>query len=197
MNKLRLGLFLILFFGWVGSSWAGLSEGVTAYGEGDYKTAFNELMPLAQQGDFRAQYILGNMYKNGSGVLQDYKKAVKWYRLAAKQGLAFAQYGLGVMYSEGEGVLQDDKKAVKWYRLAAEQGDARAQKNLGIMYVGGTGVLQDYILGHMWANLAAYNGGENAKELREFITKKLNANQITKAQKLAQQCLDSNYKNCG
>jgi hypothetical protein len=47
MNKWRLGLFLILCFGWIGKSWAGLSEGVAAYKKGDYQTAFNEISPLA------------------------------------------------------------------------------------------------------------------------------------------------------
>ena len=97
-------------------------DGVAAYKAGDYKTAFNEFKPLAEQGDADVQFILGVMYKNGQGVLQDDKEAVKWYTKAAEQGVAAAQFNLGVMYDTGEGVLQDDKEAVKWYTKAAEQG---------------------------------------------------------------------------
>ena len=113
---------------------ADFDDGVAAYEAGDYKTAFNEFKPLAEQGVADAQFNLGVMYKNGRGVLQDDKEAVKWYTKAAEQGVAAAQFNLGGMYRSGEGVLQDDKEAVKWYTKAAEQGDAGAQLNLGLMH---------------------------------------------------------------
>jgi TPR repeat protein len=197
VSKLRLSIFVILCFGWIGQSWAGYLEGMEALEKGDYQTALNEFKPLAQQGNAVAQYELGIMHDNGEGVEQNYKAAVKWYRLAAEQGYANAQYNLGAMYRHGDGVLQDGKQALKWYRLAAQQGNARAQHNLGVIYFKGNDVLQNYILGHMWANLAAYNGLDNGKKLRKAIAKKINLNQIAEAQKLAQQCLDSNYTNCG
>ena len=197
VNKLRLGLFLILLFGWIGQSWADYSEGFVAYHSGDYKTALNEFKPLAQQGHSDAQYNLGYMYLYGQSVLQSDKEAVKWYRLAAQQGHSDAQKDLAFMYRYGDRVLQSDKEAVKWYRLAAEQGDADAQNNLAIMYDNGKGVLQNYILGHMWFNLAAYNGRSNATLLLTVIADNMDSTQIYEAQKLAQQCLASNYKNCG
>jgi TPR repeat protein len=33
---------------------------------------------LAEQGDAKAQYNLGYMYREGKGVEQDFKEAVKW-----------------------------------------------------------------------------------------------------------------------
>ena len=60
----------------------------------------------AEQGDAVAQYKLGVMYYDGSGVLQDYAEAVKWYREAAEQGHAIAQNSLGQMYDLGQGVPQ-------------------------------------------------------------------------------------------
>ena len=44
-----------------------------------------------QQGHADAQYNLGVMYANGSGVPKDEVKAVEWYRKAAQQGHAHAQ----------------------------------------------------------------------------------------------------------
>ena len=83
------------------SAWAGFDEGVAAYNRGDYATAFEEMLPIAEQGDANAQFNLGFMYDNGEGVPQDYAEAVRWYRLAAEQGNAFAQVNLGVMYANG------------------------------------------------------------------------------------------------
>jgi TPR repeat protein len=101
------------------------------------------------------------------------------------------------MYESGKGVSQDYKQAVKWYRLAAGQGHAGAQNNLGVMYLKGLGVLRNDVLGYMWATIADYNGHSSAKKLQQHMANVMNSNQIAEAQKLAQQCLDSNYTNCG
>ncbi len=104
------------------SAWAEFDEGMAAYESGDYASALEEFLPVAEQGLASAQTILGAMYHHGQGVPQDYIQAVKWYRLAAEQGEAYAQFILGDMYERGEGVPQDYAEALKWYRLAAEQG---------------------------------------------------------------------------
>ena len=49
----------------------------------------------AEQGSAKAQYNLGVMYAEGTGVLKNDAKAVKWYRKAADQGDATAQLHLG------------------------------------------------------------------------------------------------------
>ena len=61
----------------------------------------------AEQGDEIAQFILGDSYDEGEGVIEDDKEAARWYRLAAEQGDVIAQLNLGVRYAEGEGVIQD------------------------------------------------------------------------------------------
>ncbi len=109
---------------------ADYKKGEAAYGKGDYAAALKELRPLTEQGNSRAQGLLGLMYVQGQGVPLDYEKAAKWFRLSAEQGYALAQYSLGVAYANGDGVPQDDKEALKWIRLAAEQGAAIAQSDL-------------------------------------------------------------------
>ncbi|MDB4413461.1 sel1 repeat family protein, partial [Pirellulaceae bacterium] len=98
----------------------------------------------AEQGDAKAQFLLGMSYTLGKGVTKDDAEAVKWYRKAAEQGSAKAQYLLGLSYANGDGVLKDSKEAAKWYRNAAEQGFAEAQYLLGLMYYGGEGIPQDF-----------------------------------------------------
>jgi TPR repeat protein len=101
-------------FGLTGSP---AEAGYAAYEKGNYKSALRGLLPLAEQGDLRAQTTLGLLYYRGSkDVPRDEAEALKWFRLAAERGDAAAEFNLGVMYSEGQGVPQDHAKAAKFYR---------------------------------------------------------------------------------
>ena len=68
------GLALLLWLSAV-PGWAGFEEGLQAYKNGDYATAAREWLPLAQQGEARAQFLLGALYAQGYGVPQDYGAA--------------------------------------------------------------------------------------------------------------------------
>ena len=172
-------------------------KGLAAFQAGDYATTLQEWTPLAEAGLAQAQTNLGFIYEYGHGVLQDYKEAVKWYRLAAEQGTDYAQTNLGNKYKSGEGVLQNYKEAVKWYRLAAEQGTASAQTNLGFMYEYGHGVLQDNTMAHMWYNIASANGHEKAGGYRDERAGLMTNPDISKAQSMARECMNSGYTKCG
>ncbi len=139
-----------------------LEDATAAYQRRDYATALRLYRPLADQGDARAQTMLGGMYGQGLGVPQDYAEAVKWYRLAANQGYADAQYNRGVAYANGRGVPQDYAKAARWFRLASNQGNAGAQASLRLMYDTGLGVPQDYAEATKWYRKAADQGDPSA-----------------------------------
>ena len=186
----RALLAAILSLSLTTSALAGFDEGWAAYERGDYATAYEEWLPVAEQGNATAQANLGSMYNNGEGVAQDYAAAMNWYRLAAEQDNASAQVNLGSMYGNGHGVPQDHAEAVKWYRLAAEQGNASAQFNLGLMYGNGEGVAQDYIQAHMWYNLAAARGDEIGRKNRDILAKRMTPADISKAQRLAREWLE-------
>lgn len=49
-------------------------KGLSAAQTGDFKTALKEWKPLAEQGDKTAQFNLGIMYHQGTGVPQDIGK---------------------------------------------------------------------------------------------------------------------------
>ena len=150
----------------------------------------------AEKGHADAQHNVGVMYDDGQGVIEDDKEAVKWFRLAAEQGDAESQHNLGFMYANGEGVIEDDREAVKWYRLSAEQGHARAQNSLGVMYGNGEGVIEDNVYAHMWLNLAAADGNEDARTNKDILVKWMTPQDISKAQDLARECVNKNYKDC-
>jgi len=128
MKLKTLLLTLLLSTSLIGTTYADYQDGYDAYDKGDYKTAFKEWQPLADQGIAEAQNNLGVMYKNGQGVLKDDMQAVKWYRKAADQGNAMAQNNLGVMYAHGEGVLKDMTKAKYWIKKSYEGDDTEASK---------------------------------------------------------------------
>ena len=187
----RIAVAAVLLVSLVGLARAGFDEGMAAYERGDYATALKEFRPLAEQGNADGQFNLGLMYDLGRGVTQSYAEAWKWYRLAAEQGNAEAQNNLGYMFDNGEGVPQDYAEALKWYRKAAEQGDAVGQYNLGLMYGKGKGVPQDYVQAHMWFNLAAKQGDETGREDRDAIAKRMTPADISKAQAMAREWLET------
>ena len=145
-------LGIILFSSSVGIA-GNVEDAQSAYGRGDYKTAYRLFM--AARSNAEAQNTLGVMYEKGQGVPEDSKEAIMWLKRAADQGYAAARYNLGLKYDKGRGVPQDYGEAMMWYRLAADQGYADAQCNLGVMYGSGRGVSQDYKEAFKWYTLAA------------------------------------------
>ena len=133
-------------------------DGLKAYDEGDYVTAFEIWLPLAEQGSAKAQTMIGAMYAGGLGAQKNYSKAVRWSRMAAEQGVPRAQFTLGMMYQQGHGVPQDYGEAARLYRMAAEQGDASAQYNLGVFYMEGIFFKQNYTEANRWLRMAAEQG---------------------------------------
>ena len=107
-----------------------LHGGFAAFKGGEYKTAFKELLPFAEQGHPQAQYYLGWIYDSGKGVTEDDKVAFKWFLLAAEQGYPAAQNNLGVMYFKGEGVAKNELLAHMWYSIAFKNGVEAAEFNL-------------------------------------------------------------------
>ncbi|QQO22389.1 sel1 repeat family protein [Bradyrhizobium diazoefficiens] len=102
-----------------------LARANTAYARGDYVRAVNLLIPLALNGNPRAQAFLGFMSENGFGAPQAYDAAADMYCQAALRGNPFAQAMLGLLYDKGHGVPQDFVLAYKWLNLAAARAPKR------------------------------------------------------------------------
>ncbi len=110
-----------------------LMNGIRAYQEKDYISAFYIWLPLAREGHSLAQSYIGYMYVEGVGVAKNDSQALIWLQKAAKVGQVDAQNNLGYMYALGRGVSRDQKIAITWYLKAAQQGHRQAQKNLSAM----------------------------------------------------------------
>jgi TPR repeat protein len=154
--------------------WAGLfvslcfvpaiaQEGQAAYERGDYKTALEIWLEVAEEDDAQAQFNLGAMYEHGRGVRQDYAEALKWFRRAAENGKPIALHNVGFYYEWGRVVDQDYQMAMKWYRRAAEKGHPRAFNYIGDLYRNGHGVAQNHRKANEWQGKAAERGDADAQ----------------------------------
>jgi TPR repeat protein len=101
----------------------------------DPMEAFKYYQKAAEHGVAEAQFLLGQLYEKGWGMLvANPGEAFKYYKKAAKQGLASAQNNLGRCYEMGSGALTNPGKAFKHYQKAADQDWASAQNTLGRCY---------------------------------------------------------------
>ncbi len=163
-----------------------LAEGEIAYFSGDYPTALKILLPLANQGDAKAQYEVGDMLENDLGARNDDAAAVKWFQKAADQGNADAQLHLGALYAKGmAGLKQNYGKGAKWFRKAAEQGNALAQLNMGQMYNYGWGVKKDLVKAYMWYSISVAAGDQDAVSKPDSIASEMTPEQIAEGKRLA------------
>jgi TPR repeat protein len=105
------------------------SDGLIAYGRGNYLPRAGSVFRSAKHGNAKAQTLLGFMYENGRGVPQNYVLAAEWYGRAAAQGDPGAQYLLGLMFDKGRGVPQDDILAHMWLILATARATERDRDN--------------------------------------------------------------------
>jgi len=77
------------------------------------------LRPLAEQGQAKAQQLLGTCYDSGiGGVSQDYAEALKWCRKSAEQGYGDALANMGNMYAGGYGVPKNYVLSYMYLELA-------------------------------------------------------------------------------
>ncbi len=96
-------------------------DATTAVKRRDYASAERVLLPLAENGDLRAQISIANLYL-GRFWPRHYAEAAKWYRRAADQGYYAAQYELSRMQADGWGVPRDYVSAHMWLSLAIRNG---------------------------------------------------------------------------
>src|SRR5450759_1811685 len=69
-------------------------DGMAAYNRGDYVPAIRLFRPLAEQGNAKAQSLLGVMYRKGEGVARNSVRAFIWFSRAAAHGDARAKVEL-------------------------------------------------------------------------------------------------------
>lgn len=100
------------------------------------------LLEKATNGDAKAQYGLGVLYANGSGVPLDKSQSVEWFHRSAGQGNVYAQEMLGMDYLSGDGIQQNYIKAYFWLDIASKSsmpeavsGERAAERDAAAVYL--------------------------------------------------------------
>lgn len=181
---------LVAFFAVIASVRADFDDGYRALQMGDYPRAVAELQPVAEDGDPKAQYVLGVMFVQGLGIARQPDLGVTWLRKAALQDHVDAQLELARMYENGDGVPGDDAEMAKWYRRAAAQGDVGAQLFVADLYVRGRGLQRDLVRAYMWYEIAGRYWGDLAAGAKRVVAEQMTPAQIAEAERLARQMLD-------
>ena len=129
--SMRLSFYILIIFLFATLALASeFSKGTELYNKGEFKSALDIWLPLAENGNTDAQHNIGQMYRNGKGVERDYTEAFKWFHMAAEKGNIYSQNNLGHLYSYGLGVPKNNIFAYLWYQIASLNGYKRANKNL-------------------------------------------------------------------
>ena len=88
LGGLMLAAQILGVAGAVAGPW---EDGMTSYNRGDYVPAIRLFRPLAEQGNAKAQNVLGVMYRRGQGVARSSVRAFLWFSRAAARGDATAK----------------------------------------------------------------------------------------------------------
>ena len=118
-----------------------------------------DIIQAAEDGNVKAQYLLGGMYEIGLGVARNDWQCAYWWQAASDEGHVGAQKALGSMYFSGRGVPLDYQKSMELYLMAAEQGHPHAQKYVALGYSRGLGLPVDPEKSKYWATEAAKQSG--------------------------------------
>ena len=94
-----------------------LSNAFDAALNGDYKTAFDLWLPLAEEGNASAQFNIGLMYRLGLDVETNIAEAMRWYKLAGNQGNHFAIYAIRGLHQDDLFIEPDKSVKDKWFDL--------------------------------------------------------------------------------
>lgn len=117
-----------------GSDYAATEVGKMDIDNNNYEEAVKWFRKAAENGYDDAQYLLGDCYRNGQGVIENDEEAFRWFLKAAEQGHREARRHVFCCYYYGVGVAEDDDKAKEWLQKSAEQGDETAIEYLHEWY---------------------------------------------------------------
>lgn len=146
------------------------------------------LVKSAEQGFLRAQTHLAQLYvTRDSGVPLDYEQAAKWVQKAVDQDDPSALNLYGVLLRDGLGIKKDPVEAVPLFQRSADKGILKAYLNLGNAYFFGQGVEADRVKAMTWWFAGEMLGEANCGVTASQLTVGVDAEEIKKARKLAEE----------
>ena len=199
MRCLKLFAFSLLF---VFLSNAGIVKAETysrayqALEKQDYKTALYYLSFLAANGDARAQYNLGIMYRDGLGVEKDDIQSLTHFLEAAENGHMLGNYSVGLAFLIRKGSDIDAKAAIHYFKESSLLGHAISPVKIGDLYFQGKLIEKDYVNAHFWLSLANDRNAPGAMRRLNMLKSKMNQEQKRQAFLLNRKCRELTLKKC-
>ena len=125
--------------------------------------AVERLERLAEQGDTHAQFVTGQLYRDGPLLIPDSQKAKRWFTLAAERGMPEAQYALGKLLLSEDPEVHDPEEGLRRLRRAAQKGSTYAAYRLGKEYLTGKHAPKSGENSVHWLHLSAKRGNPFAQ----------------------------------
>ena len=107
-----------------------LTDALSDYEAGNYKSAFDSFYAAAERGDPVAMTQVAAMYDAGEGVAPDTEKSIEWDLKAVTAGSTTSILNLGVTYRRHG----DIRSAKKWFEKSHSLGDGEASLELANLY---------------------------------------------------------------
>jgi len=130
-----------------------------------YNEETKAAMQRAEQGDTKAQEVIGEYLMSGRGVKKDEEQGIKW--LAKSSGTPIDdpsfEVKVGKMLSHNRDTAFNFEEQMKLFRMAADQGNAEGQYQVGYFYELGEGVTKDQTEALTWFHKAADQGNPKAQ----------------------------------
>ena len=199
MRKINL-IVIALFFICAAFSGAAKADaylkGFQALDQKDYKTALYYLSMFAANGDARANYNLGIMYREGLGVDQYDIEALTHFIAAAEDGHMLGNYAVGLAFLRGRGSDIDVEAALFYLKEATLLGHALSPVEIGRVYFEGKLTEKDFVAAHFWWSLARARNAPGAKESLNSLYQQMTEAQKQQAALRQQRCRNQTLRKC-
>ncbi len=189
MKRLGSLLTLVLALSFTCPVQADFDAGLEAYEAEDYDTAYNEWLPLAEAGNPRAQFAVGDLIysrRYRDEAVDWWSDGFGWISKAAEQGHANAEYWLARHFMDRPPVDDHYETALMWMRRAAHHGHVLAMDTLARLLTG-THTGPRLIEAMMWTLIAQDRGlpPSRADSLLNFMRDRMSGEEIAQAERRA------------
>lgn len=148
-----------------------LQSGISAFENGDYRNAYDLLLPLAQAANSCAQLYLGRICEILSYETGDFSEAISWYQMAAENENHEAAYELALLYLSEENPSPKRrnqannllKSSAAFFARKAKHGDPKYQFLYATMLWDGHGVQRSKRSALEWWRKAASTGNRESQ----------------------------------
>ena len=171
-------------------------KGFQALEQRDYKTALYYLSYFAANGDTKAQYNLGIMYREGLGVKKDDVQSLTHFVEAAENGHMLGNYAVGLAFLIGKGSDIDSEAAIHYFTEAALLGHAISPVEIGNLYFRGRLIEKDFVSAHFWWSVAHDRNAPGASKNLDVLLSKMNQEQKRQAFLLQNKCNKLTLRQC-